>query len=251
MWLVLCASNDPAALWAWQGLKARGLEPLELVTAEALDLGAHWEHRVGTGRVSSMVTLADGRRIRDDEVWGALNRLSDVPLNGLALIRPADQEYVRQELRSFFLSWLASLPGAMLNRPTAWGMSGRWRHISEWIVLATQAGLPVPAYGLSSRDLSAATGWPMRAAANGAAVTLLITVGDAVVGAPAPPAVAARAVRLAELAETALLGVEFVVGQDGRWVFAGAVPQPDLRLGGEALLDALALALRNGREVGR
>ena len=48
--------------------------------------------------------------------------------------------------------------------------------------------------------------------------------------------------RLAELSHTALLGVEFTTSSAGPWTFAGATPMPDLRLGGEALLDALASA---------
>jgi len=31
MWLILCTAMDDSALWASQGLQARGLEPLECV----------------------------------------------------------------------------------------------------------------------------------------------------------------------------------------------------------------------------
>ncbi|MGH8192862.1 MAG: hypothetical protein ACREQ8_00475 [Woeseiaceae bacterium] len=43
-----------------------------------------------------------------------------------------------------------------------------------------------------------------------------------------------------------MLGVEFVVDRDQTWTFAGVSTNPDLRFGGEPLLDALALTL-NGR----
>jgi hypothetical protein len=53
--------------------------------------------------------------------------------------------------------------------------------------------------------------------------------------------------RLAGLAGTELLGFNF--GED--WTFAGATPWPDLSVGGEALLRALAAALQGerGRET--
>jgi len=249
MWLVLCPSNDLPALWAFQGLKARGLEPLELVTAESFNLGVRWEHRIGTERVSFTATLTDGRRIRNSDVGGVLNRLTYVPVDSLALFQPADREYVQQELQSFFLGWLAALSGPVINRPTPWGLSGQWRHVSEWIALAERAGLPVPPYRLSTRDLSEAAGWPMRAVPGGTPLLTLIVLGGAVLGSPVPQEVAVGCMRLAELAETALLGVEFAPGADGRWIFVGATPQPDLRLGGEALLDVLVKALQDGQEA--
>ena len=73
-----------------------------------LDLGVRWEHRVGTERVSLAATLTDGRRIRDDELQGVLNRLTYVPSQSLLLIHPADREYVQQELSSS--SWAGSPP---------------------------------------------------------------------------------------------------------------------------------------------
>jgi hypothetical protein len=156
---------------------------------------------------------------------------------------------VQQELHSFFLGWLSALPGVVINRPTPWGLAGQWRHVSEWVALAAQAGLPVPPYRLSSRDLSEAAGYVTRLAPDGVPLTTLIVAGDAVLGAPAPPHIAAGCLRLAELTDTALLGVEFVVDREGIWTFVGATPQPDLRLGGEPLLDTLSLLLRGGQEA--
>ena len=249
MWLVLCPSNDLPALWAFQGLKQRGLEPLELVTTESLDLGVRWNHRVSTQQVSLEISLADGRHIRDSEVWGALNRLSYPPLDSLVLFLPSDREYVQQELHSFFLSWLSALPGPVINRPTPWGLAGQWRHVSEWITLAARVGLPVPPYRLSSRDLGEAVDFATHIATSRAPLTTLIVAGNTVLGALCPPHIGAGCLHLAELANTALLGVEFVVDREGSWIFVGATPQPDLRLGDEPLLDVLALLLQSGRRI--
>ena len=56
-------------------------------------------------------------------------------------------------------------------------------------------------------------------------------------------ALARSCAALAARVGVGLLGVEFAQGADGPWTFAGASPQPDLRLGGEAILDALAATL--------
>jgi len=50
--------------------------------------------------------------------------------------------------------------------------------------------------------------------------------------------------RLAALVDADLLGVDLEPSGAGAWTFAGASPLPDLRQGGEALLDALAAALQ-------
>jgi hypothetical protein len=56
--------------------------------------------------------------------------------------------------------------------------------------------------------------------------------------------VATASQNLARLSHTSLLGLEFVLTPAGRWLFTNALPQPDLRLGGEPLLDDLARSLR-------
>jgi hypothetical protein len=66
-----------------------------------------------------------------------------------------------------------------------------------------------------------------------------------------PEDIRAGCVRLADAAQTPLLGVDFVAGPGGSWTFAGATPLPELRAGGAPLLDALARALRaeTGKEA--
>jgi hypothetical protein len=248
MWLVLCASTDTSALWAYEGLNQRGLQPLELVTAEALAHAVRWEHRLGTNGVTLDVTLADGRRIRNQEVRGALNRLLSMPSEILLLIHPSDRDYVAQELNTFFLSWLYSLPGPMLNRPTPFGLSGQWRHASEWVYLAARAGLPAPFYRQSSRDLSQIFNADTRLAPAGATLNTVAVVAGRTVGASAPPHIHNGCRRLAQLSRTALLGVEFAVGPEGGWTFAGATTHPNLRAGGDALLDVLAHVLAGHAE---
>ena len=80
-------------------------------------------------------------------------------------------------------------------------------------------------------------------------VQTVFVVADQVVGTTLPHHIRQGCRRLAELSHTALLGVEFTTSSAGPWTFAGATPMPDLRLGGEALLDALASALWGQQEL--
>lgn len=244
MWLVLCMSKDVSTLWAYQGLKARGLEPLELVTIEMLGQGVRWEHRLGSDGVFVDITLGDGRRINNDLVSGVLNRLSWVPSEHLPHVHPGDREYATQELLAFFTSWLNALPRPVLNRPRPPGLSGQLRHVSEWVWMASKAGLPTPDYRQSSCGYVAQLDFEKKAVPINTPVTTVIVVEGHVVGAQAPLHIREGCRSLAELARTELLGIEFAEGQAGPWTFVGATTFPDLRLGGQEFLDALTSVLR-------
>jgi hypothetical protein len=243
MWLVLCAPSDLSALWAYEGLQQRGLDPLRLVTTEELTYGVRWEHRVGTDGARVEITLANGTHIRSKDLRGVLNRIVYVPTGNLLLIQPADRDYVQEELGTFFLSWLYALPGPMLNRPSPQGLSGSWRHASEWLWLAARAGLPTATYRQSSHDLSQGTSTATSVAPPGTRVRTILVVDGHLAGHPAPAHILDGCLRLGALAKTELLGVDFTVEAGGRWTFVGATTHPDLRPGGKQFLDLLARAL--------
>jgi hypothetical protein len=251
MWLVLCSNSDLSALWAYQGLKERGLDPLELVSAEVLANSLRWEHRLGADGASIEITLPDGRNIRGSDTRGTLNRLQAFSYEYLPLARESDRLYAAQEFTAFFMSWLNVLPAPVLNRPTAQGLAGQWRHLSEWVWLATRARLPVPRYAKSSRDgMSQQHGFGRLVPANVPVQTVTVVAGRAVYArGQAPPEILEGCIALSNLSGVELLGVEFVVSNDDSWTFVGATPLPDLRLGGQALLDALFAALKGGRSL--
>jgi hypothetical protein len=152
---------------------------------------------------------------------------------------------VTQELNAFFVSWINALPEPVLNRATPQGLCGRMRHISEWIVLAARAGLPVPRYRQSSHGTAPPFLVHARVA-NASNLRTVMTVGSKTISDSAPEGIRLGCARLAELSRTPLLGLEFSVREDGTWVFAGASPYPDLTWGGDSLLDALHLELTTG-----
>lgn len=243
MCIVLCASNDMPALWAYEGLKKMGVRSLELVTTETLAYSRHWEHRLGAEGLSVRIGLADGRWICSEAVRGVMNRLLSVPLELINMAVPADREYASQETMAFYMSWLHALPGPVLNRPTPQGFSGRWRHASEWSLLAAESGLPTRTYrqtGFDPLELGYTTLAPPSQP-----VKTVITLAGKTFGAKAPEEISAGCLRLSEHCGTELLGIDFYNGTGPSWTFASATPMPDLRLGGGPLLETLAHVFRS------
>jgi hypothetical protein len=247
MWLVLCDANDISAKWAYNALAGSGLAPLRLITADELSVATYWEHRILGDRTTLRFKLANGIDVRGEQLRGVLNRLYEVPIAHWRFARKADQEYVEQELIAFYLSWLHALPCPVINRPTPQGLSGRWRHESEWVWIALRAGLAVEPYRQSVLDRIDEGKGEKRLAPSGASIKTVLTMGDITSGVPAPPLVEAGCKRLAELAGTELLGVDFMTGGPVPWTFVGANPLPDLMLGGPALIRALLERLTEDR----
>lgn len=238
MWLVLCSATDIPALWAARELAARGLQPLEIVTPEALAYCRRFSHRLSSNGSATEIVLADGRIIHSEAVRGTLNRLQAIPVAHLICAIATDRRYAQQELFALYLSWLHALPGKMLNRPTPRGLCGEWRHASEWIWLAARAGLSSAPYRKSDRGEAAV---PARPVSN--ILHSVIAVKGQCCGAIAPGAVAEACDRLLDLSGVGLLGINFDLGADGLWMFREATPFPDLRLGGTKLIDGLHRAL--------
>ena len=247
--LVLCDPYDVVAGWAATGLESR-LGPVQVVTSSDLANALHWEHRVGQATPVAEVTLGDGRRFSSREPCGVLNRLTFCPTDRLDAVGGQDRDYAVAELQALFMSWLQALPGPMLNRPTSMGLGGHWRHPSAWAVLAGRAGLATERFHQSDQDLSDLVVTPpaFRPDRPGGALTAVpvtvIVVGDVVVGPPEVPGdVVDCCLRLARLAGDDLFGVDLVEVSPGSWTMVSATAMPDVRLGGEAVLDALAKEL--------
>jgi hypothetical protein len=247
MWLVLCSHDDLSAVWVFDGMRKRGLFPLALVTADQLTPSLRWAHRVSVKGASIEVHLADGRRLHSDTTRGVLNRLSVVPTTHFRRATATDRDYAAQEFTAFFMSWLQSLQGPMLNRPTPHGLSGGWRHPSEWLCLASQVGLQTPTYRQLSFNGAGTMEYAGIPFSREGPVKTVFVVEQQVVGEQAPEDVMEGCRRLAKLCGYSLLAVEFVILGAGRWICAGASTMPDLRLGGEKLLDALTSVMRRER----
>ena len=244
MWTVLCASHDHAAIWASDGLRSRGLNPVELVTAECLAFSPAWEHRVGSDGAYVKIALQDGRVLCSSRLRGVLNRLSAPSQDLIAHATAADREYANCELQAFYLSWLNSLSGVIINRPSPLGLSGGWRHTSEWAIRAARAGLRVAPYRQSARDAADRGYFPFTP--EGTVPATVIVLRDKVFGAVMPEAVNAACVRMARAENMELFGVDLYQGSNGEWMFGHASPTPNLVMGGEPLLDYMAELFETG-----
>jgi len=249
MWLVICEPEDLSALWAFQGLKRRGLAPLELLSPEILANSLRWEHRIDSQGARIAIKLADGRTVLGKDVCGVLNRAYNTPLPAWRHSSASDRLYVQQELFAFYLSWLHCLSCPVLNRPTPMGLAGQWRAEPEWVCLAAKAGLPTPSFRQTCFDRVNENQGQSRLIPLGAPRRTVIAVERTVADATAPKSIADGCIRLAELSATGLLAVDFIQGVAGPWTFAGATPFPDMRAGGERFLDLLARTLRRGVNV--
>jgi hypothetical protein len=244
MFLVICSSTDIAARWAYEGLKAIDLAPLELIPAESLGYTRIWEHRVAPDGAKVRFELPDGRTICSSRVRGVLNRLISAPQDLIQLAAPQDREYASGEMMAFHLSWMYALPGVVINRPAPQGLCGAWRHTSEWVMLASQAGLPVPVFRQSGHD-PADRGYSSLAPP-GSVITSLIVLAGEVFGMPVRNEITAGCRKLARVAGVEMLGIDFYSAPEGGLRFAAATPYPDFTIGGKALLKHMANVFRNG-----
>jgi hypothetical protein len=244
LWLILCHGDDPSGPWAYEGLKQRGLAPLELVTSEMLGPSLRWDHRVGAEPASIQISISDGRVLDGGAIRGVLNRLRGVAgWRSIRNVGDNDRRYAEQELTAFFLSWLSCLPPPILNRPTPQGLAGRERHLAEWVLLAAAAGL-------ATAPLRQSSGIRARQSMEGRPHSSTVLVIDRRAFGAAPADVLSACQRLAARADTAILGIELTASPLSRWTFAGATLLPDLRIGGQPALDALSEGLQAAREDG-
>jgi hypothetical protein len=241
MWIVLSEEHtDLPAMWAYHGLKARGLDPLELISPQLLLASPRWEHRLGLDGVHIAIDLPTGKTLDGKSIRGVLNRIAYLPPALFQQAISEDRMYAMQEMTALFMSWLTAVPAPVLNRPVSQGLCGAWRHPSEWAVLASRAGLPTFPFRQSAQ-LDVPVG--RRLSPLDSSVRAAFVVAGRFVGPSVPPEIADASVALAKLARVDLLGLEFAASSASPWTFASASPQPDLRLGGQVLLDALAQAM--------
>ncbi|QGQ19432.1 hypothetical protein GC089_09570 [Cellulomonas sp. JZ18] len=240
MWLVLCTPEDDSALWLYRRLRALERTPVRLVDQASLSMPLAVEHRVGRDAPSTRLTLADGGELDAAGVGGVVNRLTGLTPHHLALAAPEDQEYALAELYAFALSWLHALPCPVVNPATPLGLGGPAAPPSRWVLQAQRCGLRTRPYRVDDTDPAAArfpdpggTGLRRRGDVD------VLVVGDRVVPGHLPTELHAACVRLARCAGVPLLGLTFRRDADG-WCLHDVQVRPDLRVGGDAGVAALA-----------
>ncbi|MEM7118887.1 MAG: hypothetical protein AAF614_41100, partial [Chloroflexota bacterium] len=215
----------------------------------------YWEHCLGEDKAQVIFELQDGRIIHSHQIHGTLNRLLAVTGDHFVLAKPEERVYAAQEMTAFYASWLHALPKPLLNPPTPHGLSGRWRHISEWLFLAAQVGLPTPKIQLGMDHLALNSNYAQgRLYSEKEIDTMVLVVGSHILNSTGgdttiPMSIRQSCLQLSHIAKTPLLGLYFTIEEHYKWCFVGATPYPDLRKGGGAVLNALAAELSGQREI--
>lgn len=220
MILIVAAAADAAAATlaqAWHRSDARCLRPADLSMPG-------WRHFVAADGARGTAVVA-GSVVPESEITGVLTRTTWISPYELPVIAEADRDYAATEMAAFLLSWLSSLDCPVVNRPTPGCLAGPPWRAPQWMAAAAMAGLKVP--GL--RRMHEPRGDTVR----------LTVVGTNCFGVAAPELHAA-ALRLAALATTELLGVDFEGDQaDAAFLGATAFPSLDSEEVQEALLGVL------------
>jgi hypothetical protein len=185
--------------------RRHGPEAVLAVTVEHLALAARWEHEVAGGVARTRIRLPGGRVLEPHHRTAVINRIRHVPAPAFPDAR--DREYAVAEIAALLLSWLAGLPGPVVNPPSprAWTTPAH----SAVAVRAAAAAAGVPAGGLrlaTSGRRHPRPGWlaagldgggplgpavpagdrPVRLAEPAARTTAVLVAGPRVLGAPSP-----------------------------------------------------------------
>jgi hypothetical protein len=234
MWLVLCDPGDRSALWAGQGLRARGLHPVEFVSPMQLACAPHLEYRAESGEpVQASVTLTSGRRIEVARLRGTLNRATRVDYPQLRHAALADRPYVQAEMDAVFLAWLGALGAPLFNPAQTSGWAGPLLHPFAWALHAQRAGFTTMACrcGYGGLEIPVARG-----------PTSTYLVFDQRTFPALPDPLTQAALNLSKRVRVPLLGITLAWSAEGQASFVSASATPDLQVGGSEFLDALSVA---------
>jgi hypothetical protein len=235
--VVLCHSDDAAALWLARALDRLGAGGIELVSVEQVVFSRRIVHRLSTTAESGAVHLADGRILRPETITGLVNRVRYLPTQHFAAAAPADRAYATAELSAFLLAWLNGAGGRVINPPLPFSLGGVAFPLATVVHQAAMAGLPTTAW-------RAGTGAPQPPAAPGVEPTHAAVVFDGrLFGALLPQSLQESCRRLALLLGAPLLQVRLHRSAARSWRFVDASGDVDFRTGGWPLASALARAL--------
>jgi hypothetical protein len=237
-WLILHELNDASVPWLAEGL-GRRLAGGRLLCLSSLALQRAPQWRVtldAQGRTRWALGLG-GQRLVDEQVAGVINRMASTAPPAQ---RP-DSAYIDQEWRALLAAWLNGIFRSgvpVLNRASPPGLAGPVASPGWWRLRAAAAGLPVmpwpDAPGAVAGFTAVVIGGQCLPLLNG-----LMTPTELQAWEPG-------LIRLAQSVGAGLLGIACARDGQGRALFCLASSTPDLRQGGPALLDALALQQRMG-----
>jgi hypothetical protein len=102
---------------------------------------AVWSHRLDSSTTSTNIVLPRPPPLASSDIGAVFNRLRLV--DAVPFGRAADREYATLETFALVLSWLSSLPCAVINPAQPRGLAGALRGDAEWLALARSCGLAI------------------------------------------------------------------------------------------------------------
>lgn len=239
MWLILADDTDSSARWLYQQLKRDMRLDVRLASAITVASNVNWAFRASPPGTSPDFILADGQRISTDRLDGVLNRLTRIPPVQGSFVSPRAACEGDPEQTAHFVNWMYSLSIPVLNRPDILNLTGIWRRASDWTVMASVAGLlPAPFRAETPPAYHTEVALAADSRIDGLSRTVFV-VGGRMVGEDVPASIADGCVCLSHILNCDLIAAHFCVNRAGAWLITGFSAQPDLRLGGEPLVDAI------------
>jgi hypothetical protein len=235
MTVILCHSDDAAALWLAASMRQLGA-PADIVTLEQLVFSRRLGLRLDNSGDAGGVELSRGRFLRLEAISGLVNRVRYLPTQHFERAAPAERAYAESELSAFVLAWIHGVPGRIINPPLPFDL-GRGTFVRPTLLHhAAMAGLPTGGWLAKSDE-------PAREMPAARATHTVVVLDGRLFGPLLPRRLQDGCRGLASLLGTPLLQVDLQHSALNDWRFLGATGIADFRIGGKALVQALTLAL--------
>jgi hypothetical protein len=235
MTVILCHSNDAAALWLGASMRQLGRE-VDVMTVEQLVFSRRIVFRMNNAGDSGSVELAGGKLLRPESIGGLINRARYLPTQHFERAEPRERAYAESELSAFVLGWINGVAGRVINPPLPFDLGGGTFPASTLLQLAASAGLPTGGWRASADEAGSGT--------SPVAPTHTVIVFDGRLFGPLLPRALQDGCRgLASLLGTPLLQVELGQATGEPWRFVSATGMADFRIGGPPLAKALAQSM--------
>lgn len=238
-WMLLHADDAPG-IWLYRRLRQQGVV-VELVTVDEWFCNQVFTLTMDETTADTYLRLQDGRVWNLEQTRAVMARVRSMPTVAWQLFAESEKDYVAQEWQAIFMAWADLMP-MLFNQPTPMGMSGRTRSTGEWSQLADSVGFDtIPFFYDSAVGIVAQTDLH-----HVQRLDSLVYRGRCYMNADSlPESVKEMAIALQEASGENLIGVSLAKSAAG-FVFMGATTHPDLRLGGDAFIQAILTDLSDG-----
>ena len=257
MILVLHEDTDLVGPWISSGLSAMGETVLNLTESELSCAAWHCEVKDPKKNIRITVDGSNGKcEFTGHDLRGIINRVEH-PGSRMVFCRNTTTERLTPEqLFAFHLGWLNRFNCPVFNQTPLQGSCIKRFHLSHWLMMAIQSGLETPALRWDPAN-SWTDSWQAyqetRLLADHRERKKLFVVGEYVFsqyGQPnAPTSVIQGCIHVSKLAQAPMIQLNFVIDDNGNWVFLDGNSRPEIHLAGDMGLSILSHTLKSYKET--